>query len=367
MDKYMDQVTEQDFREFSDLSITDCHTHVHSVDEIFRIAYNESIYRVDQFNVLAINSARSRASNAMTLLFKRLFPRRVFGYASLQHPPEGVPANPEEFLRQAMRCKAQGFDGMKMLEGKPNTRKRIGVRLDDPVYDAYFDFLQREGMPILYHVNDPGIFWDKDRAPRVALERGWAYLDGSFRTKEELYGEVEGFLRKFPGLRIIFAHFYFMDEEGVERAGDFLDRWPQVSYDLTPGMHFKSFEANLEGWRDFIIKYQDRILFGTDNDYGMSRQLIYAMRSILETDNTIDCWDMRLRGMKLERAVLEKIYTRNFARYSGETPREVSPEDIAEECVHIEAIAGVGPEREGVLKDVADIRMQLRQRWMPGL
>jgi len=242
-----------------------------------------------------------------------------------------------------------------MMEGKPDTRKRIGVPLDSPVFDLYYEYLEADRIPLLFHVNDPAMFWDKDRVSAHIIERGWAYLDDSFQTKEGIYTEVEGILKKFPKLRVIFAHFYFMDEEGIERASDFLDRWPEASFDLAPGMHFPNFEKNLSGWRDFFIKYQDRILFGTDNDYGVAKELIYTMRTILETDNEIAYWDALLHGMKLDRGVLDKIYRANFQRYAGEAPREVDVDLLKEDCNRIDKMAQGSPMRESICKDVRDV------------
>ena len=365
----INEITEKDFSGFCDIPVIDCHIHLYSVDEIFRLAYNENVYGIDKMNVLALNSYQENAmtNNLLALLFKRLYPGRVYAFASLQYPLYGAPSDGEEFLRQAKKYIELGFDGMKMMEGKPNTRKRIGIPLDSPLYDKYFDFLQEKQIPVLYHVNDPKIYWDKALVPQSVIENNWAYLDNSFRTKEELYSEVNGILAKFPGLRIIFAHFYFLDEESIERAMAFLDKWPQVSFDLAPGWHFKSFEKDLKRWRDFFIKYQDRILFGTDNDYGISRELIYTMCTILETDNEVRFWDTHLHGMKLDRDALRKIYSANFLAYASSTPRKVIAESIAAECDEVAQQAQQSPEREAIFKDLNDIRQQLKQRWLPNL
>jgi len=146
-----------------------------------------------------------------------------------------------------------------------------------------------------------------------------------------------------------------MDDESIERASAFLDRWPEVSFDVTPGLLFKSFAKDLDGWRAFFVKYQDRILFGTDNDYGISKELIYVIRTVLETDNEIEYWDTELHGMKLDRVVLEKIYRANFRRYSGAFPRQVEPAQVIEECDRITRRAQNSPLKDKLLQDVQGV------------
>lgn len=356
-------VTEKDFASFSEIPVIDCHTHVWNVKEIFQVVEIEKRYGIDKINVLGITSydEKCMANNAIVLLFKHLFPGQVYGFGSLNYPLTGAPEDGEGFFEQVKRLQAAGVDGMKMMEGKPDTRKRIGIPLNSPIYDKYYGYLEAERIPLLYHVADPSSFWDKDKAPQFAVDNGWAYIDDTFVSKETLYKEIEGILIKFPKLKLILAHFYFMEDEGIKRASEFLDNWPEVSFDIAPGEMFKIFNSDLKVWKEFFIKYQDRIIFGTDNDYGMAKELIYTSRTILETDNEIEFWDMTLRGMHLDREVVEKIYFKNFQRYVGKVPKKVDTELLKKECCIIADMAQKSPLKENILQDVQDILNQLAQ------
>ena len=46
-------------------------------------------------------------------------------------------------------------DGMKMLEGKPAVRQKLGHRRDVSIYDAYYAYLEVEQIPLMFHVADP--------------------------------------------------------------------------------------------------------------------------------------------------------------------------------------------------------------------
>jgi len=354
-------VTAKDFLAFNDIPVVDCHVHT---EEIKGIAVLEDIwqpYRIDKMNVLATAcySEEKVSNNAICLLFKLRHPGKAFGFGSLYYPPSGTPTDAGDLLAQAKWLIGHGFDGMKMLDGKPDNRKRIGIRLDSPVYDLYFDYLVENQLPLLYHIGDPALFWDKENCPQYVKDLKWAYLDDSFVSKNGLYDEVDGILEKHPGLKVIFAHFYFMDDEGIERASAFLDRWPNVAFDITPGLMFKNFAKDFDGWRAFFIKYQDRILFGTDNDYGISKELIYVLRTMLETDNEIEFWDTQLHGWNLDRSVLEKIYRGNFRRYAGDDPKVVEPAQIIEECSRITRRAQESPLKDKLLLDVQNVLEKL--------
>jgi predicted TIM-barrel fold metal-dependent hydrolase len=353
----MKDVTEKDFLAFNDIPIIDCHVHAEKTKGISVLEGFWQRYRIDTMNILATCSYSEKrvANNAVCLLFKLRHPGKAFGFGSLFYPPSGTPTDEKELLEQAQWLMSLGFDGMKMLDGKPDNRKRIGIPLDSPVYDLYFNYLEDNKLPLLYHVNDPAIFWDKEKIPPRIIELGWAYLDDSFVSKDGIYHEIDGILLKHPGLQVIFAHFYFMDDESIERASAILERYPNVSFDVTPGLLFKSFALDLDGWRNFFIKYQDRILFGTDNDYGISKELIYAIRTVLETDNEIEFWNTELHGMKLERSVLEKIYGANFRRYAGASPRQVEAAQVIEECNRITRRAQISPLKDSLLQDVQDV------------
>jgi predicted TIM-barrel fold metal-dependent hydrolase len=351
------EVTEKDFLAFNDIPVMDCHVHAMQIKVIQVLEDIWQPYRIDRMNILATSSYSEEevSNNAVCLLFKLRHPGKAFGFGSLYYPPSGTPTDAQDLLEQAQWLMSLGFDGMKMLDGKPDNRKRIGIPLDSPVYDLYFDYLVENKLPLLYHIGDPAIFWDRENCPQYVKDLKWAYLDDSFVSKDGLYREVDGILQKHPGLKVIFAHFYFMDDEGIERASAFLDRWPDAAFDVTPGLLFKSFGKDLDGWREFFIKYQDRILFGTDNDYGISKELIYVIRTMLETDNEIEFWDTKLRGWKLDRPALEKIYNGNFRRYAGPTPKIVEAAQVIEECNRITRRAQDSPLKDKLLKDVQDV------------
>jgi predicted TIM-barrel fold metal-dependent hydrolase len=242
-----------------------------------------------------------------------------------------------------------------MLNGKPNYRKSSGLALDCVIYDDYFARLEETGFPVLWHVNDPEEFWNPDEAPEWATGPGWVY-DDSFPTSESIYAECERVLEKHPKLNIIFAHFYFLSDL-LPRAAAFLDRYPNVSFDLAPGIEMlHNFTKRPDEARDFFLKYQDRIVFGSDFAPKGLLSRLWVVRSFLETDEEFHVpTDERLfwpdhrtmiRGIALPEDVLRKIYADNFRRVAGPEPLPLDPRRVIGELNRLAVLQdAIGAER----------------------
>lgn len=292
-------------------------------------------------NLVSTPSPRAANQNPALIYFKAHHPGRVYLSGGLDYIQAfaqrdrmaGVLAD------QVRALKAIGFDGLKLIEGKPTARKWVSLPLDAPEYEPMWATLEELDMPLVWHVADPEEFWDADRCPGWAREHGWFYADGTFPAKEDLYAEVEHVLARHPHLKAIFAHFYFLSAD-LGRAGRFLDAHPSVCLDITPGSEmYNHFTRHGQATRDFFVRYQDRLVYGTDisswdiaqND-SIANPLSYSwfVRSFLETDRLfvpppeIPHWlepDLDgIRPIHLPRPVLEKIYRANFQRLYGPAP-----------------------------------------------
>lgn len=357
------------------IPIVDGHVHLvnrHGIGDMLELSNAAGIERI---NIVCVPGTpeRSLSNNSAALLAKGLYPASFYVFGGLVYNI-GEPSTAEGFQRQAENLRAMGCEGMKMLEGKPTSRKRIPFRMDDPVYDRYYAFLQETGFPIVWHVADPGSFWDPARITEETKKNGWDYTDGTFPSKEQLYGEVDRVLEKFPRLRIIFAHFYFLSNQ-MERSEQFLERWPNVSFDITPGSEmYRNFSKDPARWRDFFIKHQDRIIFGTDNatpreprekTFADMTDKIRMMRQFLETKETFEgfgCATSRhVTGIGLEQSVLEKIYRLNFERYAGSEPQPLNIEPTLRHCRHIREYARATAGQETLYRELTEIEKNIQQ------
>ena len=364
---------------YGDYEITDAHVHPFGgagLQKFFKAAddyINEA--QVKGINLLCINNNRFGTAGAdlLSLVLKTKDSRFTvycgFGYwmNTIPHDGPGLKAQLETYM-------AAGFDGLKMLEGKPTERAISKLRLDDPCYDSAFDLLEKTGFHILSHVNDPEEFWDPKLCPKWANGGEGGYWDASkYLTKEQHYTESENLLARHPKINITYAHAYFLSNY-PDRMAALFDKYPNVSVDLTPGIEmYDGFTKQYKRWREIFITYQDRFLFGTDNVInplgaspithdGSYCQKIANETRFLTTADEFEAWGYKLKGLGLPKEVSAKILSKNFLRLRGE-PKPVNREAAA---AYGQAMLKETQSRTDIdalqIKDIADTIAS----WIPG-
>ncbi len=274
--------------------------------------------------------------NPRNLFFKHYFSPNAYAYAGLEHDVSLNESDASKyFLAQAKEYLENGFDGIKLLEGKPSLRQRFKYKMSDSVYDDMFAFLEQKGVPITMHNADPISYWDKAKMDAHALAMGWGAGE---MTKREMHEDIEILMKKFPKLRLTLAHmgFYTDEKEFGER---FLGDYEFTMLDLTPGhQQYTNMHKQPEYWVDFFDRHQDRIVYGTDNtnlpfdfEDGYLRTVTMQqtlIRNFFETDwwhkTFIAPIDREFyRGIKLDDTILDKIYYLNAQKQLGE-PKKIN-------------------------------------------
>lgn len=367
-----------DFSPFADLPIIDGHihfSHPERMDDVLGILDTVPCVRA---NLVSTPNPQNVNHNPALIAFKALYPERVYLSGGLDYVEALADREraSERLGAQIRRLQAIGFDGLKLIEGKPTARKRIPIPLDAPEYAAMWAALEETGLPTVWHVADPEEFWDKELCPDWARKNGWYYGEGSFPAKEDLYSEVDRVLERHPGLKIIFAHFYFLSAD-LERAGRFLDEHPNVCLDLTPGSEmYDNFTRNYDAARTFFLRYRDRLVYGTDiSTHGLSQGeqgrrnslgLAWLVRANLEREDVFVVPGREAftppdldgyRGLNLPSEALEKIYHANFERLYGAAPapldRQAARAELERLAAEIDALAG-GVAEANVARQVAE-------------
>jgi len=335
--------------------IIDCHVHLRSVEFCDRMVAVADLCGIERIGIVCTINRESVNANAAALACKAKYPDRIYAMLGLDHSArlsDGKKKTPS-LADQVEIYRDLGADGLKMIEGKPTTRKYLDVPVDDPYFAGYFAKLEETQFPVVWHVNDPEEFWDPEKLPDWAAERNWGYDDTDVQ-KEAQYAEVERVLEKHPGLNLVFAHFYFLSAD-LPRAAAVFDKYPRVHFDLAPGIEMLYNTAdNVDETREFFIKYADRIVFGTDLSSGQTDPqarhragIVYKwLESGEEFRVTEDAdfllgkpEDGRMCGMALPEDVLKSIYWENFERIVGGAPKTLDKKKAAEECRRVAAIA----------------------------
>jgi hypothetical protein len=185
-------------------------------------------------------------------------------------------------------------------------------------------------------------------------------------------------------LKVIFAHFFFLSNQ-LDRLAGYLDEFPFMHIDLTPGIEmYHHFAKRPQVTRDFFLKYQDRILFGTDigakallapSQEGIepeeSKLRIDLVRSFLEIDgafrldtekvNLFGKFEGDFQGIHLPESTLTKIYHQNFEKLARAEPQAVHPQAVIEECQRLKGLIPImGAAQPGEAGDTSVVEMVIQ-------
>jgi predicted TIM-barrel fold metal-dependent hydrolase len=129
----------------------------------------------------------------------------------------------------------------------------------------------------------------------------------------------ERVLDRHPNIKVVNSHMMFLlgSEEQLHYLAYMLETYPNLYVDLAATFQF-FYLLESELLREFMIKYSDRLLFGTDIGNHHRREDIVKLYSncfqILETDKIVSGSfhsSRKIQGLHLPRDVLEKIYYKN--------------------------------------------------------
>lgn len=222
-------------------------------------------------------------------------------------------------LREAKTAGAMGLKIYKGLGLTDTDRNGKRIPIDDPRLDPIWAECGRLGFPILIHSAEPPSFWlpkDKNNERWLELkQKPNRYRDpAKVPSFESIIAEQHHIFEKHPGTTFINAHLGWMGND-LDRLGAHLDRYPNVMTEI--GAVLAEFGRQPRRARQFMIDYQDRILFGKDA-YNVKEYYTYFR--VLETeDEYFDYYRKRhafwkMYGLGLPDDVLQKLYYKNALR-----------------------------------------------------
>ncbi len=169
----------------------------------------------------------------------------------------------DDFAAGAIACKIWKNIGMEQ-------RKADGRFLmpDDPILDPILDFVAKADRTLLGHIAEPLECWQPLNPDGVhygyySRNPEWhMYGKAEFPSHTALMDARDHMVEKHPNLRVVGAHFGSHEYSMVEVAKR-LDRYPNYAVDISARLGDIA-RQDTEVVRDFLIRYADRVFFGTD-------------------------------------------------------------------------------------------------------
>lgn len=229
------------------------------------------------------------------------------------------------YVRSRMAdCVKKGATGIKVS-------KSLGVKLigkdgkylkpDDDRLHVVWEEAAKHNLPVTIHVADPPCFFDKvidsthERYEELAEHPNWSYGNRPCPRYSELLEAQERMLQTNPSTRFVIAHIG-SHAENLADVSRMLDSYPNMYVDTAERISEMGRQPYTA--RDFLIKYQDRVIYGTD--LIPSPENVSGYYRFFETKDEYfpyNSWDehqqgrWNIYGVYLPDDVLEKIYYKN--------------------------------------------------------
>lgn len=278
------------------------------------------------YNATRLTKCRDFTENLTAFYIKHKNPDRVYAFAGLTPHHEEEKNTPEFFAEQAAFYMSAGFDGIKMIEGRPRQRHITGG-YNDPKYQLLYKYCEENEIPMVMHASAPEYSWEENSTNRKELG-----VVGTALSWLDYYNELVEVLEKYPKLRLTLAHFLFGSER-AELMAALLDRFENVYLDVCPNQFmFMDFGKKPEIWKPFFEKYQDRIIYGTDLgsntidvDGSEAVELRHMVKGFFEEKGPYTSLSYPIIPINMDESILRKIYKENMlAFYKGKAPKKTN-------------------------------------------
>jgi len=249
-------------------------------------------------------------------------PGRFTNFTNVEFEGIGSPGWTERAVKQLEEDVQAGAAGLKVYKNlgmdiRDTAGKRVAV--DDPRLDPIWEKCGELHVPVLIHTADPFQFWQaKDKNNERLYEL--MEIPGRYRDPagnppfEQLLTEQHNVFRKHPHTEFIAAHLDWMGND-LGRLGKLLDELPNVSTEI--GAVLAELGRQPRFAREFLVKYQDRVLMGKDSWEPKEYETYFR---VLETaDEYFPYYRRRhafwrIYGLALPDDVLKKVYYKNALR-----------------------------------------------------
>ena len=203
------------------------------------------------------------------------------------------------------------------------------IMADDPRFEPIYREIEKKGKTLFSHQAEPNVAW----GPADPADPSWPYYKENpqwyvankegFPSKESILTARDHVLANNPKLRMVGVHLGSM-EKSISDMSKRLDQYPNFAIDTAARMEYLMLMPR-EDVRNFLIKYQDRVLYGTDLDLLADANAADAVKDwqstyardwkFFATDETQTVAGKQVRGLSLPKPVLEKILRDNAKKW----------------------------------------------------
>jgi predicted TIM-barrel fold metal-dependent hydrolase len=333
--------------DFRNVEKIDAHMHMwEDFDTLFAEQAIHDNFRLVNVSVYTSPTRSPQPQDDFSLHIIPSFEGRVYFITTFSLKGFHKPGWAEECIAYLEKTIASGAIGVKVWKNVGmELRDKDGnfVMIDHVAFKPIVEFLTDRQIPLLGHLGEPKNTWLPLEQMTVQGDRDYfgenpeyhMYLHPEYPDYDQQIAARDRLLEENPDLIFIGAHLGSL-EWNVDELAKRLDKYPNMAVDLAERISHLQHQA-VSDWQrvhDFLIAYQDRILYGTDLRSSASDILAKGLQTKPEimahaheiwlrhwrffvTDDTMQVPKVTgtFKGMKLPRTVVDKIYRTNALRW----------------------------------------------------
>ena len=339
-DSIPEYYTEKDFQSVSKI---DAHMHIQNyADTVFINQAKEDNFRFLNLNVFKSGGKPIEEQQKFSVEMVKAFPDRnawVTTFSLDNFNNQGWQEEVISYIKQSVENGAVGVKVWKNIGFFLKDEKGKLVMIDHPRFDPILDYLAKNHIPLIGHLGEHRNSWLPLEKMTVNGNRDYArahpeehmYLHPERPSYEDYINARDRMLEKHPDLVFIGAHLGSL-EWSVDELAKRLDKFPNMSVDMAERVSHLQYQALTE-WQkvhDFFIKYQDRLVYGTDlrssamdivnkgikdpagikkhaHEVWMRHWKFFTSDQMMRVPKV----EGEFKGLKLPRTVVDKIYRTN--------------------------------------------------------
>lgn len=330
--------TQEDFRRILKV---DSHSHIDSYN-----GYFEEAAAKDNFVLITLNVDHSDSAAVQQQLEKSRFavknhPGRVFYGPTFFFDTTGwgTPGWSDKVISQLANSISDGAVTVKIWKNIGMTlRDRSGrfIMADNPGLDKVFQFIMHKGLTVTGHLGEPRNCWLPADEMTVRGDSSYfaehpeyhMFLHPEYPSYQDQINARDHLLEKNPSLVFIGCHLGSL-EWNVDSLAKRLDRYPNMAVDMAARICHLQYQSakDRNRVRDFCIRYQDRLLYGTDLSEDENSDHATFMKEVHRT--WCDDWKYfttsekmtsgnfsgSFEGLHLPKKVVDKIFRENAVKW----------------------------------------------------
>lgn len=327
--------------DFQSVPKIDSHVHIGNEQGFFEDQAMKDNFILITLNVDHTDSTAVKHQLESALISVKKYPGRVFYAAAFYFDTAGW--GTDTWSKKAIAHLDSNISGgavsVKLWKNIGMTeRDKNGkfIMIDDPALKPVIDFIVSRNLPVTGHLGEPRNCWLPLNEMTVSSDSSYfaenpqyhMFLHPEYPSYEDQIIARDHLLELHTNLKFIGCHLGSL-EWNVDELAKRLDKFPNMVVDMAARICHLQYQSakDRNRVRDFCIKYQDRLLYGTDLSDNGSNDNDKLTKWIHET--WLDDWKYfttrdkmtsntfrgTFEGLQLPKEVVRKIYSENAIKW----------------------------------------------------